>query len=207
MNLKPFCLMSLFMLIFASVFSFDESSVPNPSEPDAPEVKFPDMPSAKISNQENPQMLILLRVSLTISEETEMKGTAYFSNYSRWTVTNQILNKINIFSFSIYDIQKIDILKWKSEKKDENTYFFIPSEYKIYANNRDYFIHKGNIEAFNSLILSDDTSKKRYYSVFYDNWIEGKKGFYRWENSKASSFTYNFENPIAGVVKTIQFIK
>ncbi len=215
-NLFPFLFRTIMVLSF--LFSlesivFSDEEIPSPSTPVEPvieELKMPEITTEGPSNQNLSNMLYLFHSSVIFSDGSVLEGTLQLSNNIIFRFTNNINGQLFIKSISLYEIEKIEIVRWMPEKKDNNTFLFIPIEYQLYTNQSDssYLIYTNNIESFNSFIIGNEKfGYKQLFTIFYDRWMEGKKGVSRWENSKAASFPYNTVHPISGVVRSIQFIK
>ena len=208
--LKAFsiCFLSFFLV---SIIYTDES-VSSPSEPSQPvieELKIPEI-TMDGTNQVFSNTLFLCRVSVIFSDGSTLEGTMQLSNNIILSFTNDLTSQVSIKAIPLYRIEKITVVKWMPEQKDKGTFLFLPVEYRIYTNGDDpsYLTYTNNIVELNSFTVGDEKyGYKQLYTIFYDNWIEGKKGVSRWENSKADYFPYNTIHPISGVVTTINFIR
>jgi hypothetical protein len=177
----------------------------SPSDPSLGDVTIPDVSPLDVTNTPPENLLYQLNAAVYFTEGKSVNGLIRLTNDLIITVTNTNNNMIRINSLSIFNINNIQITKWEPVKTSNDLYLFTPVEYKIFTNEFDtnYFVYYGNISTLNDFEMTDDRTLYHFYSIFYDRWIEGKKGYFRWNNSKASTFSYNFTNPIPGVVKTI----
>lgn len=182
-----------------------------PSEPVVEDLKLPDIEMNEPAHTDRPGMLVLIKGTIGFSDKKEWQGTLHFSNNLILSITNTMPGRTSIQTISLYSIERIIIEKWEAIKMDNDTYYFQPILYKIITNqsrsllSEEQSLHyQGNIPLFNRFGFSGDTPVKAVYSIFYDRWISGKKQAFRWENSKSTSFSYNFDHPIQGVVTTIQ---
>ncbi len=190
---------------------FGEDQIKSPDSPDEPkveEVQIPELKVEEVSNFEN-NKLYLFRVKVDLSDGTAITGTMNLTNNPIFVITNQIIGQINISTISIYQLDKIEIIKWQPERKDKDLFLFKPVEFRFYTNQTDNYIsYRNPINELSDIQISNDSyGRKHIFSIFYDRWIEGKKNAFRWDNSKASVFPYNYDHPIPGVIQSITFIK
>lgn len=193
-----------FLLVSGLMFSEDLNQ---PMEPAVNDIAIPEVQAPTMSTN-GQDKLVLLKATAVFSGGQTWKGLIYLTNNTQITITNLTASGIEIKSLSFYNIEKVRITKWSAEKTDKgDLYQFSPSEYRIVGIGTDTngLVYKGNLPVFNQFLFSDDRVKKPLYTIFFDKWIEGKKGYFRWENSRADSFSYNFDNPISGVVTAIEF--
>ena len=92
--------------------------------------------------------------------------------------------------------------KYNMKSPGDNNYKFVPVEYRIYS--PKVRIYKGNLPFFNQFDLQYRGGKRRFYTIFFDKWIQGKKGDFHWKNSRAYDFSYNLTHPIEGVVQSLE---
>lgn len=179
----------------------------SPVEPAVSDVSIPDVKAPELSTNGLGQ-LVLLKATVTFSGGETWKGLIYLTNSTVITMTNVTPSGTEIRSLSFYNIESVRVTKWSAVKTEKgDLYQFTPAEYRIVGVGTDTngIVFSGNLPVFNQFVFSDDRVKKQLYTIFFDRWIEGKKGFFRWENSRADSFSYNFQNPIPGVVTEIDF--
>lgn len=199
---------SLAMLLFPLfLFAGNNDGLDMPDEPLVNDIVIPDVKAPTLSTNGMDQ-LVLIKATAVFSGGQTWKGLIYLTNSTVITITNLTPSGIEIKSLSFYNIESIRITKWSAVKTEKgDLYQFTPSEYRIVSVGTDTngLVYSGNLPVFNQFLFSDDKVKKPLYTIFFDRWIEGKKGFFRWENSRADSFSYNFQNPIPGVVTAIEF--
>ncbi|MEJ5285257.1 MAG: hypothetical protein ACP5Q5_00465 [Brevinematia bacterium] len=183
-------------LLFIINLSFALEEPKEPSSPVVEENFSTELPSIPDPFKEiKTNSFFLIKAKITLYPYQSVERVLAFSNL-QIVVTN-------LTNFSIYEVQKIEIKKWKANHISNNMYLFMPEKYDFYFyNKKEPFEITGNIELFN--ILS--TKEEKFYSFFYDYWISGKNKYYRWKNSKSVVFDYNFTHPLENVVYKIEFL-
>lgn len=198
------------LISFGFIFSQTTNySITEPELPDLPQINDIEEPQFEYfqpNYNTNYAYIYNIPGKVLYSDNKILEGILFFSNNILFVITNFQSNKIDIYNITLYDINKIKILRWKPYLKDKDLYLFVPDLYEIY-NNRNTFplIISNNIEILNSFIITINEKKYSCYTVFYDRWIKAKNNKNRWENSLSFDFKYNFTNPIEGVVKEIIF--
>ncbi len=205
-------LLLMFFIALQPLYSLQEPSIKDPEVPDEPVVDDSLMTDIHINDSfkaNKTSYLFLVKAMVTLAGGSEESGMLYVSNTLRLTMTNRVKNTLSIRSISLYDIAKIEIIRWEAREKGDNNYLFVPVQYKIYTNlnSAGFFEYKGNIDIFNTFLFGSDDQKIPLATVFYDTWVEGKKNSFHWENTKSPVFGYNFMNPVDGIVTAIRFDK
>jgi len=203
-SIKIRCLFFFFIAVLVSGLSADVNVPIDPENPIINETRIPDVVLESPDN--DGKSLSMIGVQLDFSHTNTVEGIFTLSNHILFTLTNLISNTITIKSYSIFNIDRLEVLKWKAERKDNSLYLFTPVLYAVYTNETGFLLYNGNISALNRLEISQIDKNLAFYSLFYDKWIEGKKGVFRWENSRTANFSYNLDHPINGVVVKIRFI-
>ena len=208
MKIKTCFLLSVFTLnLFYSQESIKEPE--NPSSPVIDENIVVEIPSVEnpFKNGITNNSLYIFRTELTFGNGEKKKLDLHFTNLITLSVTNYVSNRFSINTFSIFDLSRVEIKKWKVENVSNNLYIFIPQIYKLYFNDgKESKEYNGNIPCFNVLTSKVNGKDINFYTIFYDYWIKGKNNIFRWKNSKSLVFEYNLVNPLFDVVCTIVFL-
>ncbi len=185
-----------------SFYGIDEPTepgilVPEVEEPQATDVTF--QPNT-VSNQVKPMSYILhLRFYGGKTWEAEWQP-----ELPALVITNIDKKKMIIKSISLSEIRSISVAHWKPVRTSAALYEFQPDDITIRL--KDEKIYKADsLPVIHTLSLKIDNQDRTVYSIFYDQWIPGQTGVYRWKNSKAGDFAYNFSHPVEGVVIEIDF--
>lgn len=189
---------------------FSLEDVSPPIEPSEPIIEIPPIENPFLSNSaKEATYTIITRVKF--ADGTYIKGTISFTNIIVFSLTNFISNRNEVYTFSIYDLDRIVINKWQPEKVSNNLFLFKPCDYIFYFNDRNLFQREliqfhSNVEFFNVLNLVSGEKSYNLYSIFYDYWIMGKNGLFRWKNSRGVIFEYNASHPLSNVITEIKFL-
>jgi hypothetical protein len=178
-----------------------------PAEPEEPQINIPSFeetgkPDTNIKSGVR-TMFASLPTQIIIAERETFSGFFDMVSNISITITNTNNGKLEIASFSFTQIDKIEVKRWGFQKIKNNQYFFFPVEYRIYA--PKLYIYNGNLPFLNEITVRAGNETRKFYTVFYDYWIKGEKGHFRWQNSRASDFAYNFRNPISGTTRALEF--
>ena len=203
-------ILAFLFLVFSAVYPLDEPQAPVDPNVDDVTVEIPALSTP--SNDNKSGSLFLIQARLEVSGADDIEGSAALSNHLTLSITNKSGGAETVQEISLFSISRIEIVKWAPEKVKDNLYLFKPVQYLIFTNQSQSLLseeravtYNGNIESLNNFIISGNFPKKMVYTIFYDQWIPGSRNFYRWENSRATVFAYNFDHPLKGVVKTIRF--
>ncbi|MGC8765535.1 MAG: hypothetical protein ACP5QT_06585 [Brevinematia bacterium] len=200
-----------FLLLFRMSFSVDL-----PAEPESPKINedfSTEIPQIEdpFSEMKTNSFVYYVRTRLYFSDGKNKERVLIFSNVDLISVTNSEDDTKKIYTFSLYQIEKIEIIKWKASSLSNNIYLFSPDFYRIYLKTEspgttNFVEIKNNIAYFNVLSSKTEEKLENYYTIFYDYWISGKNKFFRWKNSRSMVFDYNFTNPLPDVVVKIEFL-
>jgi hypothetical protein len=204
--MNRFILLSFFFLFPMILYAGNDTGIQSPLEPVVTNITIPDIHAPSMSSN-GPEPLYIMKATVVYSDGLSWRGVIYLTNNTVITITNRAASGVDIRVLSIYSLESIRVVRWTAEKQGTNLYRFTPAEYRVVAVGTDTngIVYTGNIPVFNQFVFSDDSVKKQLYTFFFDRWIEGKKGYFRWENSLATSFPYNFNNPLPGVVVEVDF--
>ncbi len=203
--------MKKFIIIFSLLYNFS-FCLNNPDLPVEPEVD--EDFSTELPEIENPfkeintnSTIYFIKTKLFFPDKTTKEEILIFSNLNSLSITNNEDTK-KVYTFSLYQIGKIEIIKWKATNLSNNLYLFLPDRYKVYLKDEtvEPFEIIGNIGLFNVLTASSEEKTKKFYTIFYDHWISGKNKYFRWKNSKSVVFDYNLTKPLPDVVVKIEFL-
>ncbi|MCX7820361.1 MAG: hypothetical protein N2258_01645 [Brevinematales bacterium] len=183
----------VFLLFLVSIFCFSIDEPIPPQVEDNITVEIPKVPDPFQDIKTNTDYFIKTRLYIHYNKSIER--VLFFSNIN--------ISITNYTNFSLYEISKIEIKKWKATLISNNLYLFTPEKYNFYFYNKKEPIEiNGNIEMFNIL----QSKEEKFYTFFYDYWISGKNKYYRWKNSRSVVFDYNFTHPLENVVFKIEFL-
>lgn len=186
----------------------------DPSNPADPAVTDPDFSNFSFTDvneppAEKPRYLVMMKAGLIFSDGSVSNGMLYLTNTLQLKLTNATNSSAPgkaVKAINLYDISRIDIIRWQPLDNGDGTYLFTPVFYKIYTN-RDYkdgIDYNGNIGLFNSFDFGTADGTNSVLSYFSDIWVKGINGDFHWQNSKSSIFGYNFTHPVDGVVVSLQ---
>lgn len=199
-------LICTFILLILNIATYAQLVEPTCNEPIDPEIQFQKDKENKqltsVSSSDGTKFFKLAQV--IVSPDKVLNGTFEYSTNLVLYITNKISNLTYIKPVDLASIEEIEIKQWSPVEQSEGFYKFVPSLYYLYTKNE---IHKyyANIPIFNVFKLRIYNNQETLYTIFYDFWVEGKKGFFHWENSKAYQFNYNFTHPLNGVAIRIKF--
>ncbi len=186
---------------------------PKVDTPQDPQVKEPTISEPKVdspvveSAATNPSPTLLsnqylLTLTLQGGTNVTLKWTAPLPVL---TITNTINKEVRIETVELDKISQIRIQEWRPRQLTAASYVFEPGLIEIELLN-------GVKKTGHSLSLLQEISgvwldkEVKAYAIFYDQWIPGEKNIYRWKNTRAGSFSYNFTHPLKGVVTAINFV-
>jgi hypothetical protein len=197
----------LVLSAFIPVYSQDspkEPYQPLVNEPVFSNISFTDLPPVEKS-----PYLLMIKGAITFSDGSISNGTLYLTNTLKLFITNRTQTGKAPKMITLYDISKIDIIRWQPVNNGDGTYLFMPVFYRIYTNSRysEGIDYNGNIGLFNSFDFGNENGTNKVLSYFSDAWVEGKNSDFHWQNSKSAIFGYDFTHPIDGVAVTLQFFK
>jgi hypothetical protein len=209
------CIFYIILSVFSSfsiVFSANDINEPKaPEDPsvETPVVEIPAISNVIIRNESpatNQEYLFLMKAEIGFSDGSTRKGMLYLTNIIQLAITNIRTGKTEVRKLMLYDISRIDIMRWQPRDDGGGSYFFIPVEYRIYTNNyeADSIDFNGNIALLNSFDFGEEGGTNTLNSCFYDSWIEGKDNSFHWENTKATVFGYDFNHPVDGIVMSLK---
>lgn len=183
----------------------------SPAEPAVSDTDFSNFSFTDVNEPpaEKPRYLVMMKAGVIFSDGSMSNGMLYLTNTLQLKLTNaanSIAKGKTLKVINLYDISRIDIIRWQPLDNGDGTYLFTPVFYKIYTN-RDYkdgIDYTGNIGLFNSFDFGSTDGTNSVLSYFSDTWVKGINGDFHWQNSKSSIFGYNFTHPVDGVVVSLQ---
>jgi hypothetical protein len=179
-----------------------------PSEPAVSDTDFSNISFTDVSEPaaEKPRYLVMMKAEVIFSDGAMSNGMLYLTNTLHLKITNGSSAVKPARDINLYDISRIDIIRWQPLDNGDGTYLFTPALYKIYTNRnyRDGIDYTGNIGLFNSFDFGTEDGTNSILSYFSDTWVKGINGEFHWQNSKSSIFGYNFTHPVDGVVVSLQ---
>jgi len=198
------CLMGVFFF-FLCLTAYSSEDVKKPDEPIKPKEPSVKDPSGQEKKKKSRQKPIEFSITLSFSDGKTFSGALEFTNIFSIVLTPELSSETQLISIS--NLSLVEISKWGIGKIEEDYFLFQPILYRIYTNQdvSNYILYDGNIGFLNTLTVKNKNTKTNFNTIFYDRWIEGKKGAFRWENSKSLVFPYNFDHPLPGVVTRIYF--
>ena len=166
-------------------------------EPHVPSVKSPADPEAVFTTN---------RVS-GLTFNVLLKKASGIIVPAHWTITDRVIvisnktkNGLEITSVNLASLKKIVCTNWHADEIRPNLYRFYPGTYRLIG--KKTYAYHGHLSFLDSLLLSEPPSHA--YTIYFDRWIQGKKGVWRWKNNKATHFEYAFTHPLSNVVVEIR---
>lgn len=202
-----FSILLLGLILPSALFSRDIDIPVEPAVPVAAEVAVPALAPPDTSNRAPGQQLFLRRATVRFSDKRTWKGVIQLSNSVLISLTNRSFDHMSIDTLTVYNLRKLKIVRWRADPQSNGLFLFTPSEYRIFTDPSDPAGMKYSfpISHFDRFVFTGQDRSSVLYSVFYDRWVQGKTGAFRWENTKATTFGFNLENPVPGVVTEIEF--
>lgn len=144
---------------------------------------------------------------LTDSSGHVRKGVLIWTKPITLEITNIVRGIFSVDSLSLFFVKSIEVKHWKGTLLSNDLYRFEPSEYRVtlYEESEPRVI-RANLPDLNEMIFEENDKRTRAYTLFYDLWVSGKRGIYRWENSRGTTFPYNDTHPIPGVIVKIELL-
>ncbi|OHD55457.1 MAG: hypothetical protein A2Y33_11655 [Spirochaetes bacterium GWF1_51_8] len=179
-----------------------EPTVPDPADPEA---AFEQSSGKAFMTTNSVQKTTYhCYIQTLAAPNTLFKGTYEYATNFTLIVTNKISNQNQIAKIDLMSIVELEVTGWTAIQIESGFYQFVPVQYRIYSGGKIYLYPK-NIPQFNTFLVEADGKPKKMYTIFFDSWVAGQKGVFRWKNSKAYEFAYNYTHPIDGTVFRIQF--
>ncbi|MCK4908170.1 MAG: hypothetical protein KAS64_11500 [Spirochaetes bacterium] len=205
--MKIIIVLSIMFFIVSSIFS-----IKSPSDPKTPVItdtsKKDDSQKAGNNqlNTSNKKTSYKVRVILANGKFVDGRISLKYSWFKIKHLVNGFMYHKKVF---FNEIRSIRIIKWKPQlsKSSKNPmYYFVPEHYRITTKDKVSFVLKKRLKLLDRIVITNKYGTTNMFSYFVDYWIGNKTSGY-WSNSKSKSFSYNTQNPNAGVVRMIKFIK
>ena len=192
------------LLVFSCLIRLTAlEDVSGPTNPVVDDIQIPDV---KLSNPApTTTSLLSVRVIVEISGGKQLRGMLLLTNPTLFWQTNVSEGSLSVRNWTVEQLGEIDILKWRPDRTDKDTVLWEPFSYRMTGETDAAFLHEGRIPELDRLVVDTGDRRVAAFTIFYDRWIEGKKGVFRWENARNANFQYHRENPVEGVAVKIKF--
>lgn len=191
------------------LYSLDQPQTPSEPGVKDPQVQEPHTPDPEVaSTATNPSpQAVIHRFSLKLTLQGgktrllqwEAPGPVLY-------LTNQAGQTLSIQTLDYASVQHITISQWQPLPEGNARYRFEPVQAVLVLKDGRMFTAPA-LPGMHEISGLSQGETIRLWTVFYDQWMSGEKNIYRWKNSRAGSFNYNFTHPLQGVVIRIDFLE
>ena len=165
------------------------------TEPKEPTVKDPESQFVATAPASNART-VMRQTVCTVYPNLTVSGVFKLDFDPVFTFTNTEGSLKSLMKVSLSGISKLEVTEWKPEKISGNYYKFTPCRYNVFANGKQ-FDYRAHIEIFDAFMLIANSGMQRFYTIYFDEWIESGGG--SWKNSKSKIFDNNRFTPMKGV--------